>query len=180
MASYNGVRHMIKSDQYFRAATILTMMLALGACGTKVGLGNPQGMPNETTSSASNASSSISTLPPLQMKKGQCAIFLWSEESSRPLVFTQDIATEHATILIDGTSNRLNRDQSTEMIIPGFFARQEFSDDTMKMSVRLKVDQGRNLYEGIKIPSGILSVKKNDDSENIISVSGLLGCNLAN
>jgi hypothetical protein len=56
---------------------------------------------------------------------------------------------------------------------------QNFKTDNMEFSVRLKPEAGRNLYEGIKIPSGVLTVRNKDQSQNIIAVSGLLGCNLS-
>jgi len=82
-------------------------------------------------------------------------------------------------MLIDNQSVDLGREQATDMVIPGFYARQNFKTETMELSVRLKPEEGRNLYEGIKIPSGILSLRNDDQSENIIAVSGLLGCNLS-
>ncbi len=155
----------------------LIAALFLTACGADVGLGRPPGVTQAVPENA-RPNNVISTLPPLEMKQGECAIFLWAEESARPLVFTQNIATDQATVLINGQSIGVKRDQASEIVIPGFFARQSFSSREMSLNVRLKPGPARNLYEGIKIPSGILTTKNEDKSENIIAVSGLLGCNL--
>lgn len=167
----------IRNMRDFGAITFITLLL--GACGVEAGLGKLPSARQTLASQENNAGgSSLSTLPPREMNTGECAVFLWSEENSRPLVYVQNIATDQSTMLIDRKSVELARNQASEMIIPGFYARQVFTANNVHLSVRLRPDAGRNLYEGIKIPSGILTVRRDDQSENIMSVSGLLGCNI--
>lgn len=120
----------------------------------------------------------LRSLPAQELSKGECAVFLWGTESTRPLVFTQTIKTGNAKALIDNAAVSLIRIEASNIIIPGFYENQTFSFDLGSVNIKLRPDGDRNLYEGIKIPSGIMSIKRNDKSENIISVSGLLGCNL--
>ena len=149
--------------------------LLLTSCGVDVGVGPHPSLRQPAAVQQLPNNTQMTSLPPRQMAQGECALFLWSEESSRPLVFVQNIANDHTTMLIDNQSVDLGREQATDMVIPGFYARQNFKTETMELSVRLKPEDGRNLYEGIKIPSGILSLRNDDQSENIIAVSGLLG-----
>ncbi len=170
---------MIEKFKLKKAALIIPFALFVGACGVDMGIGpHPSLRQPDVANVNVNNSEKMASLPPREMAKGECAVFLWSEESARPLVYVQNIATDYSTMLIDNQSVDLGREQASDMVIPGFFARQNFKSDNMELSVRLKPEQGRNLYEGIKIPSGILTVKKEDHSQNIVAVSGLLGCNL--
>lgn len=162
-----------------KTITTLAMLTTLiSACGSNVGIGPHPSLRQTEVSPERMPDTRLATLPPREMAKGECAVFLWSEESSRPLVFVQNIATNQSTMLIDHQQVDFDRSQASDMIIPGFFARQNFSTDKMQLSVRLRPEDGRNLYEGIKIPSGIITVTNDDQSENIVAVSGLLGCNL--
>lgn len=162
-------------------AGLLPVALIVSACGVDVGVGPHPSLrqPAAVTAEENDDQTQITSLPPREMQEGECTVFLWSEENSRPLVYVQNIAAEHSTMLINSRSVDLERQQASDMIIPGFYARQSFTSDTAELTVRLKPEAGRNLYEGIKIPAGILTVKNQDQSQSIVSVSGLLGCNLS-
>ncbi len=169
----------MKNNSLFRLLLLAAVCLSLAACGADIGLGKPPGTTRSVVSTDEKIKSDrLSTLPAQKLDKGECAIFLWSENVGRPLVFAQNIKTDKASLLINKAAMTLNRKEATAPVIPGFFAKQSFSNDEIYLDVRLRSEAGRNLYEGIKIPSGILTVRNPDRSENIISVSGLLGCNL--
>jgi hypothetical protein len=46
--------------------------------------------------------------------------------------------------------------------------------------VRINPNPVRNIYEGIKIPTGVITIEDANGSRSIIPVSGMLGCNLEN
>ena len=48
------------------------------------------------------------------------------------------------------------------------------------IEVRINPDPVRNIYEGIKIPNGVITIESTDGGRSIIPVSGMLGCNLEN
>lgn len=180
---------MIKLTKKSAWLLLSLIVLTLAGCSAKVGLGHPPGMrgagPGPGPVTSARASSSVRatvllTLPPQEMNKGECTIFLWAKQDNRPLVFTQNIATDQAKVLVSGQALIMKRDQASEAVLPGFYARQHYVGNNVILDIRLVPDEGRNLYEGIKIPNGIMTVKNADKSETIISVSGLLGCNLEN
>jgi len=144
------------------------------------GAGPGPGPAAPARASSSVRATMLLTLPPQEMNKGECTIFLWAKQDNRPLVFTQNIATDQAKVLISGQALIMKRDQASEAVLPGFYTRQHYSGNNVTLDIRLIPGEGRNLYEGIKIPNGIMTVKNADKSESIISVSGLLGCNLEN
>ena len=159
------------------ALLVLAALFSSG-CGADVGLGRPPGAEPTTDIPTQTRGRFISTLPAQELNDGECAIFLWGEQTTRPLVFTQNIQMDWASALIDQRDIKVARTEASEIVIPGFFARQRFQARNVTLDVRLKPEDGRNLYEGIKIPSGIISVRKKDGTENIMSVSGLLGCKI--
>ncbi len=170
---------MLSKTIFCKIELIVPVVILLSACGVDVGVGPHPSLRQPASIQPNGTGAVLTTLPPREMEKGECAVFLWSEESSRPLVYVQNIASEQSTMLINQKSVDLARDGASDMIIPGFYAQQSFKSDTTELIVRLKPEVGRNLYEGIKIPSGVLTVKNQDQSQNILAVSGLLGCNLS-
>lgn len=170
----------MNKNNFFKLLSFIAFVGFLSACGANVGMGRPPSAKSQTAAQRVGSSEMMSSLPAQELEKGACVIFLWGMESSRPLIFTQNVSTDSAFALIDNKRILITRDQASELVIPGFYARQRFLSGGMSIDVRLKPGEGRNLYEGIKIPTGILSIKKADGSETIVSASGLLGCNFDN
>ncbi|MCC3861752.1 hypothetical protein [Pseudemcibacter aquimaris] len=124
------------------------------------------------------APENVSTLPAQSMEKGECITFLWAEQVNRPLIFTHNIKDDSATILINQQSVTGTRTSVEGSVIPGFFTSQSYKANDAVIDIKLKPDAAQNIYEGIKIPSGLITIKSQDGSQNIIPVSGMLGCNM--
>lgn len=157
-----------------KVIAITVIVFSISSCGSS----NNHQIVSSGPSNMTEDQKELISLPAQELVKGECAIFLWGKENSRPLVFSQTIKSGDAIALIDNSANTLIRQQASDLVIPGFYENQTFSFDRGIVSIKLRPEASRNLYEGIKIPSGIMNIKKNDGSENIVSVSGLLGCNL--
>lgn len=123
---------------------------------------------------------SLRTLPAQTMDKGECVTFLWAEQTNRPLIYTHNMNSTNATILIDNKSVSAPRSTADENIVAGFYKKQTFKVDNKNVEVRINPDPVRNIYEGIKIPTGVITIEDADGSRSIIPVSGMLGCNLEN
>ena len=55
------------------------------------------------------------------------------------------------------------------------------SEDLKRSKIRfLRQANEMNIYEGIKIPTGVITIEDANGSRSIIPVSGMLGCNLEN
>lgn len=120
----------------------------------------------------------LSSLPAQKMDKGECITFLWAEQANRPLIFTHNIKDDSATILIGQESVNAIRTNAKDNIIPAFYANQVYKAENSSIEVKLKPEQAHNIYEGIKIPAGLISIQRPDGSQDIIPVSGMLGCNM--
>ena len=61
-----------------------------------------------------------------------------------------------------------------------FYKKQTFTANNKTIEVRINPYPVRNIYEGIKIPTGVITIEDANGSRSIIPVSGMLGCNLEN
>jgi hypothetical protein len=57
------------------------------------------------------------------MDKGECVTFLWAEQTNRPLIYTQNMNSSNATLLIENKSVRAPRSSAKENIIAGFYKK---------------------------------------------------------
>ena len=152
--------------------SFVMMPILLSSCAQ---MGTNQGEANNTKTVAS-----LNTLPAQTMDKGECVTFLWAEQTNRPLIYTQNMNSSNATLLIENKSVSAPRSSAEENIVAGFYKKQTFTADSKTIEVRINPNPVRNIYEGIKIPTGVITIEDANGSRSIIPVSGMLGCNLEN
>ena len=80
------------------------------------------------------------SLPPQPLPEGQCGLFLWGAGEGRPLYFFQNTAESRAIIPVNGKNIIIQRSAADKQIVEGFFARQNFTVDDIKISVVLQPD----------------------------------------
>ena len=114
-------------------------------------------------------------LPAKNLKSGSCALFLWGAGNGRPLQFYQDAAQSHATLAID-PNLPAERISANERILEGFYTEQTFVQRDLKIEVKLRAGDSRNVLKGIPIPYGRMVITERDGQATIIPVSGLFGC----
>lgn len=136
--------------------------------------------PATKPTNASSASATLKSLPAQTMDKGECVTFLWADQTNRPLIYSQNMNSDDATFLIDNKSVSAVRASAEENVMAGFYKKQTFIVDNNNIEVRINPEPVRNIYEGIKIPTGVIIIENVDGSRSIIPVSGMLGCNLEN
>ena len=114
-------------------------------------------------------------LPAQNLKSGSCALFLWGAGNGRPLQFYQDAAQSQATFAIDPDlpAERISADGR---ILEGFYTEQTFVQRDLKIEVKLRAGDSRNVLKGIPIPYGRMVITERDGQATIIPVSGLFGC----
>jgi|GEM_PF-987874 hypothetical protein len=171
MAGKYGDWSMINKKQRFMVL-FAVMPLLLSSCAELGAMSEP--------SNNSNAVPVLNSLPALTMEKGECITFLWAEQTNRPLIYTQNMNGDEATLLIDNKPVSATRTSADENVIAGFYRKQMYVVDGKTIEVRINPDPVRNIYEGIKIPNGVITIESTDGGRSIIPVSGMLGCNLEN
>lgn len=132
----------------------------------------------ETVTTIPDGQLIFGSLPPQPLPEGQCGLFLWGAGEGRPLYFFQNTAEARAIIPVNGKNITIQRNAADRQIVEGFFARQIFTVDDIKISVILQPDQGRNVLKGVVIPSGVINVTENSGRQSVLSVVGLFSCKL--
>lgn len=132
----------------------------------------------ETVTTIPDGKLVFGSLPPQPLPEGQCGLFLWGAGEGRPLYFFQNTAETRAIIPVNGKNIIIQRSAADRQIVEGFFARQNFTVDDIKISVILQPDQGRNVLKGVVIPTGIINITENSGRQSVFSVVGLFSCKL--
>lgn len=130
--------------------------------------------------SVSNPQAMVPTngLPSQQLDKGQCGIFLWGDGQGRPLVFFQQAGRDAAAAFYDDAAHTLTRSSAEGEVIAGFFAQQNFTAGTDDVRLKMQVEPARNVVEGIRIPSAVITITKANNAQTIMAASGLFGCQM--
>lgn len=126
----------------------------------------------------SQARGTSAGLGPRSLNVGECGLFLWATTGTqRPLIFFRRSDQATADILIAGATTVMRVDTENQSIIPGFFAEQQFKNADYTVRVRVQPENSRNLVQGIKIPSGVISYTGLNGTI-MTPVSGLFGCKI--
>lgn len=160
---------------------VCLMPLALSACGLMSGTNTIATSPPETPTSSvmtlgsDEVLSRIKPLPPQQIPAGECGLFLWAKRQDAPLVFFQ--RSNGATFMhFDDQVVALLRTSATDQIAMQFFQAQTFSFADLSVKIELNPEQIRSLQQGLKIPSGSMSITTTDGWSAAMPVAGAIGC----
>ncbi|WP_417450043.1 hypothetical protein [Kordiimonas sp.] len=120
--------------------------------------------------------SRFSALPAQTLAKGECGLFLWLKREDAPLVFFQRSGSLAAEMIVDGSLRALTRDAAEGPIGMSFFERQNFVGDDMRVNLRIQVEADRSLQQGLKVPSGMISIDTHEGWSAALPVAGAIGC----
>ncbi len=163
------LNHKIKN-----ALMVLAIPMVITACTS--GVSQPENMVMDANQTTANAT--LVGLPAQDLDKGDCAIFLWEDSRERPLVFFQKAQSSDALIYSNGETIVVRRSMADDQAMPGLYARQQFKLDQQTITVRLTIDDNRNVIEGVRIPAGVINHAMTNGEAIVRSVSGLFGCRL--
>lgn len=116
-------------------------------------------------------------LPPQELPRGRCGLFLWARTTSPMLLMTvmgeEDSA---ARVRTDGSQRSLPRTQFEGTPVHGQFERQTFSDGRLTLEVDLHFDETRPIRDGAIIRDGVVRVVNRAGWKTILPVGGLVAC----
>ncbi|NBR79928.1 MAG: hypothetical protein EBT71_07865 [Alphaproteobacteria bacterium] len=114
-------------------------------------------------------------LPAQDLQPGGCGLFLWGTGNGRPLQFFQHAKTGKVDMPFRPGA-KITRLSADELIVEGFFARQSFQMDELRVDVDLRAGEGRNVLRGIPISAGQIGFTEPSGRQTYLSVIGLFGC----
>ena len=150
----------------------IALLVGLAACGGQSG---EKGAPAAVTMPFDPERAIISQLPAQSLEPGGCGLFLWGTGSGRPLQFFQHGATGEVEMPFRPGA-QLTRLSAEELIVEGFFARQSFQMDDIRVDVNLRAAESRNVLRGIPVSAGQIGFTEPSGRQTYLSVIGLFGC----
>ncbi len=114
-------------------------------------------------------------MPRQQIPTGECGLFLWVKQENTPLVFFQRSGGQ-AFMHIDGDVAALVRTGVEDQFALQFHQQQMFSFADMTVKVSVTPEQIRSLQQGLKLPTGSISVSTKDGWSAALPVAGIIGC----
>lgn len=119
--------------------------------------------------------SRIGTIPAQQVSSGECGLFLWAKREDAPLIMFQRSNGE-TLMRVDGALQGLNRSSMENQIALQFYRDQQFALGDMSFKVSVTPEQTRTLQQGLKVPSGSISISTESGWSAAIPVAGAIGC----
>ncbi len=110
-----------------------------------------------------------------ELAAGECGLFFWSKSTPRTFVFFQKQGESFAKYYHQGIETSIVADAN----IPGFTESSQIDivyagQDGVSINVKGKFSQ--IIEDGVRVPSGSISVEKPDGWQEIIPVSGVYVC----
>lgn len=172
---------MLKQKPCYKAILSCLLAFALMACG--IGVGPKDDGPNSYESlpatyealGSDEVLSRVRPMPSQQIPAGQCGLFLWAKRQDTPLVFFQRSSGE-TFMHFDAQVVGLTRTSAINQIAMQFFRSQIFSVADLTIKIDLNPEQIRTLQQGLKIPSGSMTITTDDGWSAAIPVAGAIGC----
>ncbi len=128
-----------------------------------------------TALGADEVLSRIKPMPPQQIPNGECGLFLWAKRQDTPLVFFQR-SGGNTFMHLDGQVVELTRTSAVDQIALQFYQAQTFVIEGLTVKIDVKPEQIRSLQQGLKIPSGSISITTKDGWSAAMPVAGAIGC----
>ncbi|MFC4348025.1 hypothetical protein ACFO5Q_09235 [Kordiimonas lipolytica] len=119
--------------------------------------------------------SRFSVLPAQSLAAGECGLFLWLKRDDAPLVFFQK-SDGSAVMMIDGVESPMRRMSQKGRIALEYFESQSFETADLALDVTVTPEAKRSLQQGLKLPSGMVSIETADGWSAVLPVIGLIGC----
>ena len=119
--------------------------------------------------------SRIKPMPSQQIPSGECGLFLWAKRQDAPLIFFQRSGGD-TLMHLDGNVVELSRASATDQIAMQFYQKQTFSVADLIVKIDVKPEQIRSLQQGLKIPSGSISITTKSGWSAAMPVAGAIGC----
>ena len=119
--------------------------------------------------------SRIKPMPSQQIPSGECGLFLWAKRQDAPLVFFQR-SGGNTFMHLDGNVVELRRTSATDQIALQFYQKQTFSIADLIVKIDVVPEQIRSLQQGLKIPSGSISITTKGGWSAAMPVAGAIGC----
>lgn len=119
--------------------------------------------------------SRIKPLPSQQIPTGECGLFLWAKHQDTPLVFFQR-SGGGAFMHLDDAVVGLTRTGAIDQIALQFYEAQIFMVADVTVKVDVNPEQIRSLQQGLKLPSGSISVTTKAGWSAAMPVAGAIGC----
>lgn len=167
--------------RFYKLLLSCLIPLVLAACGLASGPENTAPNPSEgvpVTVAALGSDEVLSRIKPMpsqQIPAGECGLFLWAKRQDTPLIFFQRSGGQ-TFMHFDNNVVGLTRASAIDQIAMQFFRSQTFSFADMTVKIDLNPEQVRSLQQGLKIPSGSMSIATNDGWSVAIPVAGVIGC----
>lgn len=170
-----------KQSLFMMRCSLCIAPLLLAACSSVSGPGNGPA-DNAPTPPATvfalgpdEVLSRVKPMPSQQIPNGECGLFLWAKRQEAPLVFFQ--RSGGSTFMhLDGKVVELKRTSATDQIALQFYQKQTFSVADLIVKTDVKPEQIRSLQQGLKIPSGSISITTKDGWSVAMPVAGAIGC----
>ena len=120
----------------------------------------------------------VETLPPQELRAGECGLFLWTNSSEPRLVFAS-FSGGAARMRVNGQDVSLARNAAEGSEVLGQFESQNFYSPEMNVALSMEVERRPNVVDGAVVPSATLRVTETSGWETVIPVGGLIGCGAA-
>ncbi|MBL8549592.1 MAG: hypothetical protein JNJ73_06385 [Hyphomonadaceae bacterium] len=116
-------------------------------------------------------------LPPQELRRGECGLFLWARTNSPMLLMTVIGAEDSvARVRADGSQRTLPRTEFDGSPVHGQFERQVFSDGRLTLEVDVHFDANRQIRDGAIVQSGVVRVVNRAGWKTILPVGGMVAC----
>jgi hypothetical protein len=132
--------------------------------------------PGEQRVVESTGMPTLAELPTHQLARGQCALVLWSRNSTpiRFLVTLDEPAV--ANVMVRGRIVELSRVQQSGQSLHGQFPEQHYRGEGMSLEVSFARDDARELAGGAVVSSAVVEYVDEAGWTSIIPAAGLIAC----
>jgi hypothetical protein len=148
-----------------------TAALLLAACAS-----GPAAEQSAMQATEATGMSTLAELPTQQLARGQCALVLWSRNSTpvRFLVTLDQPAV--ANVMVQGRIVQLARVQQTGQSLYGQFPQQHYRGEGISLDVSFARDDARELAGGAVVSSAVVEYVDAAGWTSIIPAAGLIAC----
>ena len=118
----------------------------------------------------------LAELPMQQLARGQCALVLWSRNST-PVRFLATLDQPAvASVMVQGRIVQLARVQQTGQSLHGQFPQQHYRGEGLSLEVSFSREDARELAGGAVVSSAVVEYVDAAGWTSIIPAAGLIAC----
>ncbi|MFC3052782.1 hypothetical protein [Kordiimonas pumila] len=157
----------------------MVLMVFLAACGAE------KKAPSQSVSMAAAESktlgndevlSRIGIVAQQKLQAGECGLFLWLRREDAPLIYFQRSAEDAALMILDGQRAALKLRSKEKLIGASFHEQQSFLSGDMEITLAIHAEKDKSLRQGLKVPSGTLTLREKSGWSASLPVAGAIGC----